>query len=66
MRTLKCPGYEGSPQGASCEQVCENQESSGVSSFCPEHIANIQGKVGASGERVCDEDELQVAFEECE
>lgn len=66
MALLKCPGYEGSPQGATCEQVCENQESSGVSSFCPNHIAEIQGRAGPGGGRECDEAELQEAFEACE
>lgn len=66
MARLGCPGHEGSPGKASCEEVCENQEASGVSSFCPNDIEHIQGKLDVDGERVCDEDELQEAFEACE
>lgn len=66
MRRLKCPGHEGSPQGATCEQVCDNMERSGVASFCADEVAQIQGKLGIDGERICDERELQAAFEACE
>jgi hypothetical protein len=65
MARLGCPGHEGSPGGASCAEVCENHESSQVGSFCPSHLERMQGKPASDGERTCDEDELQRAFEAC-
>lgn len=65
MDLLSCPGHEGSPAGAPCEEVCEHTESSGVGSFCPDDVAQIQGTALVDGGRACDEDELQRAFEAC-
>jgi len=65
MALLKCPGWQGSPAGASCEEVCENHESSNVASFCPDDVAKIQGTFLPDGGRGCDEQELQAAFEAC-
>ena len=65
MDLLNCPGHEGSPAGAPCEQVCEHAESSEVGSFCADDVAEIQGVPLADGGRACDEDELQRAFEAC-
>jgi hypothetical protein len=55
MAQLECPGHEGSPEGASCVEVCEHTESSGVARFCCEDVAAI---------RACNE--LEHAFEACE
>jgi len=52
---LGCEGAEGSPEGTSCEQVCEDTESSGVARFCAEDVAAI----GSCAE-------LDQAFEACE
>lgn len=66
LRRLDCPGGEGSPGGASCEEVCEHQNSSGIGSWCTSYVERIQGRRLADGGRECDEDELQRAFEACE
>ena len=65
MKLLGCPGHEGSPAGASCVEVCENQEQSGVASFCPEDVARMQGVPLPDGGFGCDEAELNRAFEAC-
>lgn len=57
MRKLACEAYDGSdsPSGATCEEVCEHTESSGVATFCPEHVAVAQ-----------DCKQLEKAFVACE
>lgn len=61
MCRLDCPGWQGSPGGKSCADVCRETEGSGVARFCPRDLAAMRG---AGGE--CDPDELQRAFEACE
>ncbi len=39
LRSLGCP--EGSPSGDTCEAICENAETSGVTSVHPDCLANI-------------------------
>lgn len=55
LADLRCPGWEGSPDGTPCSEVCEDTESSGVARFCPWHVASI---------RTCEE--LEAAFSACE
>jgi hypothetical protein len=55
MAELECPGHEGAPDGSSCVDVCENQEASGISSFCPDAVAAIS-----------DCSELNAAYASCE
>lgn len=64
MQRLDCPGHAGSA-AASCAEVCENHESSQIGSFCPDELAQIQGRELPDGGRECDEAELQAAFEAC-
>ena len=66
MRRLSCPGGQLSPGGANCETVCENQNTSGIGSYCTSYVEQIQGRLLPDGGRECDEDELQRAFEACE
>ena len=63
MQELKCPGWQGAEEGP-CVDVCENHERSGFASFCPEDVARMRGQPSPSGQ-ICDEEELEAAFEAC-
>ena len=62
MAVLRCPGWEGTPEGTPCAEVCEEKERSGVGRFCPQDVAAITGRADGT----CDERELATAFAACD